>query len=110
MNDVTQDSPKVFRLAPRRPHAPLSELAVLRTGFSFDTSPLPGWRMRSRACVCELVLGQPVTQRPLTYAIFAERAVLRETGTVLLARRRVCPYARPQTLPHQEHRLSSPRN
>jgi hypothetical protein len=42
--------------------------AVLRTGFSFDTSPLPGWRMRSLARVWEPTSGQPFAQHPIAYA------------------------------------------
>lgn len=54
--------------------------AVLRTGFCFDTSPLPGWRMRSNVCICELVLSQPVTQLLIAYVISREEAILRSHG------------------------------
>jgi hypothetical protein len=61
-------------------------VAVLRTGFCFDTSPLPGWRMQSQARVCELVLSQPVAQPLIAFAINFKHAFFRGSGTVLLAR------------------------
>jgi hypothetical protein len=47
----------------------------------FDTSPLPGWRMRSCAPVCERLGCQPLAQVPISYAIFLPRAVLRHFRT-----------------------------
>jgi hypothetical protein len=59
--------------------------AVLRTGFCFDTSPLPGWRMRSHANVCELVWGQPVAQFLIAYAIWRESTFFQGSQAVSLA-------------------------
>ena len=47
----------------------------------FDTSPLPGWRMRCCAPVCERLCCQRLAQVPISYAIFLPRAVLRHFGT-----------------------------
>jgi hypothetical protein len=62
--------------------------AVLRTGFCFDTSPLPGWRMRSHASVCELVTSQPVAQPLIAYASCRKSAVFQASQAVSLAWRR----------------------
>lgn len=65
------------RFSHRRGAGPLRRGCGAARRVMFDTSPLPGWRMRSCAPVCERLGCQPLAQVPISYAIFLPRAVLR---------------------------------